>query len=196
MSKKFDDAVDLVKKHLEVNCYSYGSTMGYLHCYRLLEANLAAKKTLYSNRSAQQWIQSIEPVIRKSTYNLYRIALKKLDDAYHKREISDTNSMSIARKHREELNPWCKDLLNDFVKEILTRYTSAYPYTIRTSVVFFLTTWYTGVYLNRRKYHIELLRIITMTIDVTTSIKISIIAVYARFFAIYLSEVKFKTQFP
>ena len=124
MSKEFNVAVGLVREHLESNCYSYDRMMSYLRCYRLLGAYLADKKELYSKPLAEQWLQSIAPGVLRC--NVYRMALEKLDEAYHPREISSTNTKSNARQQRDQLDPWCKDVLDAFIEEISDGYASSY----------------------------------------------------------------------
>ena len=138
MCTKLETAIGIVKEHLEFNYYSYGKKMGYLRCCRLLNAYLAERNELYSRQSAEQWLQNIAPKICESRRKEYRMALMKLEEAYHQGEISSINKKSNARRQREQLDPWCKDALDAFMEAISDGYDSSYPFTVRTSVVRFL----------------------------------------------------------
>jgi len=138
MNNELDTAVGLVKEHLETHQYSYGRRMLYLRCYKLLGEYLSSTEKQYSTPLARQWLQNIAAKVCGSTRNAYRMALAKLDEAYHRQEISDTNTRSNTLRQRSIMESWCKDALDSFMGAVADGYNSSYPYTIRSSVVRFL----------------------------------------------------------
>jgi site-specific recombinase XerD len=136
MSNKFETAVGLVREHLDSHHYCYDRRRGYLRCYRLLGEYLLDKKESYSKPLTEQWLDSI--ALCDSTRKLYRMALWKLDEAYHQKVISNTNTKNLAQQQRALLAPWCRCELDVFMSAISDEYNSSFPYTIKTSVVRFL----------------------------------------------------------
>ena len=144
MNRRFEDAVEIVKTHLETDKYSYSITRGHLRCYQLLRAHLTEERKTYSKHLADKWIEGVAPGLCKSTANTYRRALKKLDTAYHRNEIRSRKTQYDARQNYQNLVPWCRDLLDGFLEDMADVYERPYLQPIRISVARFLN------YLNSR----------------------------------------------
>jgi len=139
MNKKFDIAVGLVEKYLDENNYSYSITMSHRRCYRFLAQYLADQKKSYCKPLATQWLQSITQGLCLSTLKVYRQAIERLDAAYHHKEIVNTKVQYEALQKYQHLEPWCRDSLDAFMKEIPSGYDHSYLRTIRNSVTRFLS---------------------------------------------------------
>jgi len=138
MSNKLDVAVDLVKKYLKDNNYSYSIVMNHLRCFRLLERYLEDQNESYSELSAMQWLQSIHSGLCFSTLKVYKQALERLDAAYSNKKIINTKAVYEAHQKYQHLEPWCRNTLDAFMKTIQSEYDHSYLRTIRNSVARFL----------------------------------------------------------
>jgi integrase len=138
VNKRFEAAVEAVKTHLEVNRYSYSISQNHVRCYHLLKVYLAEKGKSYSKHAAKEWFEGVAADLCKSTANTYRSALEKLDAAYNRNEIGSTKAQYDARQHYQNLAPWCKIHLDDFLVDISSEHGSPYLQPIRIAVARFL----------------------------------------------------------
>ena len=138
MNKELENAVDVVKSHLETNQYSYSIKMCHLRCYKLLNAYLAETGKSYSEHLANQWLQSITIRLCITTVRTYKRALKKLHAAYHHKKIDATKNQYDARQNYHYLYPWCKNLLDAFMKEMTSTCARSYLPILRIAAARFL----------------------------------------------------------
>ena len=138
MDKRFEDAVDVVKTHLETNQYCYSTTRHHLRCYLLLSKFLACKRKPYSECLANQWFGGIASGLCGTTVNTYKQALMKLDAAYHHKNIGSTKAQYDLRQKYQRLVPWCKTLLDTFLTEMSGLYGCSYLKALRIAAIQFL----------------------------------------------------------
>ena len=138
MNEKFNPAVVAVKAYLDSRQYSYSIIMGYLRCYRLLDAYLTDRKKPYSKRLASDWLEELAPGLCKSTVNTYRSALDKFDTAYHNKEIDAGRERYDARYDDWQLPDWCNTVLNAFIGNLPDSYDCGYVGIIQSATARFL----------------------------------------------------------
>ena len=137
MDKGFEEAVGVVMEHLAVSGYSYSRTRIHVRCYQQLEEYMANENKQYDTQVWKKWFEIETPNLSKSMFYACRLALNKLDAAFHGNEICDSDSHTTRQKTKC-LPAWCRTLLDNFTGSTLGGFERTSREKVRVSVAVFL----------------------------------------------------------
>ncbi|MEA4901433.1 tyrosine-type recombinase/integrase [Desulfitobacterium sp.] len=115
MSRNYEEAVSRVMEYLASNNYTSSIVYKHKRCYRLLNEYLESMKLPYSPEQALEWLDSITPGLCHSTSEYYQLALSRINETLNYHEISNTKSAYEAVQYYQHLNPYYKELLDEFL---------------------------------------------------------------------------------
>jgi len=137
MAKEYEEAVGVVMEHLAASGYSYHRTRIHIRCYQQLWAYLESKNESYKTETWKAWFDNEAPNLNKSMFYAYRLALDKLNAAFHGYEIRDSDSHKT-RQQIKLLPTWCKEALENFAETTLGEFERMSREKMQNSVAKFL----------------------------------------------------------
>ena len=138
MVKEYNEAVEKVMDHLANNGYSYSRTRIHIRCYQQLAEYLEAENKPYNTQTWKEWFDNVTPLLNKSTYYAYRLALGKLEAVFSENEICDSDSHTT-RQVIKCLPSWCNCELSKFTTTTLSGFERTSREKVQVSVAKFLS---------------------------------------------------------
>ncbi|AKL94351.1 integrase family protein [Clostridium aceticum] len=139
MYQDYDKAVEKVMEYLERNHYTSSIVRTYQRCFRLIKEFFKKNHDYYSHELAMEWLASVTPGLCKSTFKTYRLALSRINAAYKNQEIVNTKAVYQSQQNYQNLDPWCRHLLDEFLEKMSSSYVVSFLQTLKIAGARFLT---------------------------------------------------------
>lgn len=134
----YDKAVEKVMEYIESNQYTSSIVRTHQRCFRLMKEFLNKNHAPYSHELAIEWLASVTPGLCKSTFKNYRLAVSRINAAYENQEIVNTKAIHESQQNYKHLDLWCRQLLEEFLKEMSSRYAASALQSQKIAVARFL----------------------------------------------------------